>query len=72
MSPPMGPKMHSLVCAAGGVFPHHASASSASPAAATGTHPTPTLLRSPLACKVPYHPLPPHKSVYMHLPTPRN
>ena len=68
----MGPKMHSLVCAAGGVFPHHASASSASPPTATGTHPTPTLLRSPLPCKVPYHPLPPRASVYTHLPTPRN
>ena len=30
------------------------------------------LLRSPVACKVPYHPLPPRASVYMHLPTPRN
>ena len=50
--------MHSLVCAAGGVFPHHASASSAGPAAATGTHPTPTLFKLPVACKVPYHPLP--------------
>ena len=67
-----GQKMQSLVCATGGNSPHHTSASSASPATAASTHPTPTLFKLPVACKVPYHPLPPRASVYIHLPTPRN
>ena len=71
VSPPWA-KMQSLVCAAGGNSPHHTSASSASPATAASTHPTPTLFKLPVACKVPYHPLPPRASVYIHLPTPRN
>ena len=66
-----GPKMNSLVRDAGVFFSHHASSSSASSLATTGTHPTPALLKPPAACKVPYHPLPPRASVGTHLSTPR-
>ena len=67
----MGKKCKALFAPQAGI-PHHTSASSASPATAASTHPTPTLFKLPVACKVPYHPLPPRASVYIHLPTPRN